>query len=87
MSNAEFREIAEKVVERRKKMDKYRLCAKALYLMGDIAQASVYLDAVAALGGMSQKEADKMLDDVTRECVCVTVGEIEAAIKALKELS
>ena len=79
-----FKETMIAIVENKKKMAKYRRCAKALLLVGDIAQASVYLDAVAELGGMTQKEADEMLDSITKECAGILVCNEEALKKQIE---
>lgn len=51
-------------------------CAKALYLIGSLAQMYVYLDALVEMGAMSEEQENRLVDEIITECGPITMGEI-----------
>lgn len=56
--------------------------AKAIYLMTDLEHAYHYLDWLVEANRMTEEDADKMLDKMSRECASMTMAEIDK-IKAM----
>ena len=51
-------------------------CANALYLLGDLQQAIIYLTALADAGIITEEKADEILNVCVEEDEKITYGEV-----------